>query len=53
MGSYLFTNVRILDGSGAPAYPGEVLVQGKDPKTSLDTVANKYKTEVVTAYSAS
>ena len=28
MGSYLFTNVRILDGSGAPAYPGEVLVQG-------------------------
>ncbi|GIF95764.1 extracellular solute-binding protein [Catellatospora citrea] len=30
----------------------EVLVQGKDPKTSLDGVANKYKTEVVTAYSA-
>ena len=28
MGSYLFTNVRILDGSGAAAYPGEVLVQG-------------------------
>lgn len=28
MGSYLFTNVRILDGSGAGAYPGEVLVQG-------------------------
>ena len=28
MGSYLFTNVRILDGSGAPAYPGEALVQG-------------------------
>ena len=28
MGSYLFTNVRILDGSGAGAYAGEVLVQG-------------------------
>ena len=24
----LFTNVRILDGTGAAAYPGEVLVQG-------------------------
>jgi imidazolonepropionase-like amidohydrolase len=29
MGSYLFTNVRILDGSGVPAYSGEVLVQGR------------------------
>ena len=24
----LFTNVRIIDGTGAPPYPGEVLVQG-------------------------
>ena len=24
----LFSNVRIIDGTGAPAYPGEVLVQG-------------------------
>jgi arabinogalactan oligomer / maltooligosaccharide transport system substrate-binding protein len=31
----------------------EVLVQGKDPKASLDAVANKYKAEVVPAYSAS
>lgn len=31
----------------------EVLIQGKDVKTSLDGVANKYKTEVVTAYTAS
>jgi arabinogalactan oligomer/maltooligosaccharide transport system substrate-binding protein len=31
----------------------EVLVQGKDPKASLDAVANKYKTEVVPSYSAS
>lgn len=30
----------------------EVLIQGKDVKTSLDGVANKYKTEVVTAYTA-
>ena len=28
MANVLFTNVRILDGSGAPAYAGEVLVQG-------------------------
>ncbi len=28
MNSYLFTNVRILDGSGAQPYHGEVLVQG-------------------------
>ena len=28
MGNTLFTNVRILDGSGAEPYPGEVLVQG-------------------------
>ncbi|MGE0718750.1 MAG: amidohydrolase family protein [Alphaproteobacteria bacterium] len=28
MASVLFTNVRILDGSGAPAFSGEVLVQG-------------------------
>ncbi|MGE0799938.1 MAG: amidohydrolase family protein [Lautropia sp.] len=28
MGSYLFSNVRIIDGSGASAYAGEVLVQG-------------------------
>ena len=28
MANVLFSNVRILDGSGAPAYPGEVLVQG-------------------------
>ncbi|MEV0457587.1 extracellular solute-binding protein [Catellatospora methionotrophica] len=30
----------------------EVLIQGKDVKTSLDGVADKYKTEVVTAYTA-
>src|SRR5216683_3503231 len=28
MSSVLFTNVRILDGTGAQPYPGEVLVQG-------------------------
>ena len=28
MANLLFTNVRILDGSGAQPYPGEVLVQG-------------------------
>jgi imidazolonepropionase-like amidohydrolase len=28
MANVLFTNVRILDGSGAPPFPGEVLVQG-------------------------
>lgn len=28
MANVLFSNVRILDGSGAPPYPGEVLVQG-------------------------
>ncbi len=28
MGDYLFTNVRILDGSGEQPYTGEVLVQG-------------------------
>ena len=28
MASVLFTNVRILDGTGAQPYPGEVLVQG-------------------------
>jgi imidazolonepropionase-like amidohydrolase len=28
MGSVLFTNVRIIDGTGEPPYPGEVLVQG-------------------------
>ena len=28
MATFLFTNVRILDGTGAPAYAGEVLVQG-------------------------
>jgi len=28
----------------------EVLVQGADPKTSLDTVASKYQTEVVPGY---
>ena len=28
MASVLFTNVRILDGTGASPYPGEVLVQG-------------------------
>ena len=31
----------------------EVLVQNKDPKTSLDEVARKYKAEVVPAYSTS
>ncbi|GAA1401707.1 extracellular solute-binding protein [Catellatospora coxensis] len=31
----------------------EVLIQDKDVKTSLDGVANTYKTEVVTAYTAS
>jgi imidazolonepropionase-like amidohydrolase len=29
MGDVLFTNVRILDGSGAPPYAGEALVRGK------------------------
>jgi imidazolonepropionase-like amidohydrolase len=28
MAPVLFTNVRIIDGTGTPAYPGEVLVQG-------------------------
>jgi imidazolonepropionase-like amidohydrolase len=28
MASVLFTNVRIIDGTGTPPYPGEVLVQG-------------------------
>ena len=28
MATFLFTNVRIIDGSGASAYSGEVLVQG-------------------------
>ena len=28
MANVLFSNVRILDGSGTPPYPGEVLVQG-------------------------
>ncbi|MCS6921615.1 MAG: amidohydrolase family protein, partial [Elioraea sp.] len=28
MGNVLFTNVRILDGSGAQPYTGEVLIQG-------------------------
>ena len=28
MTSTLFTNVRIIDGTGAQPYPGEVLVQG-------------------------
>lgn len=28
MANVLFTNVRILDGSGSPAYVGEVLIQG-------------------------
>lgn len=28
----------------------EVLIQGKDPKASLDAVAGKYKSEVVTGY---
>lgn len=28
----------------------EVLIQNKDPKASLDAVANKYKSEVVTGY---
>jgi imidazolonepropionase-like amidohydrolase len=28
MGNVLFTNVRIIDGSGAPPFAGEVLVQG-------------------------
>jgi arabinogalactan oligomer/maltooligosaccharide transport system substrate-binding protein len=30
----------------------EVLVQGKDPKASLDDVAKKYKSDVVPAYSS-
>lgn len=30
----------------------EVLVQGKDPKASLDTVAGKYKAEVVPSYAS-
>ena len=28
MANTLFTNVRIIDGTGAPPYTGEVLVQG-------------------------
>ena len=28
MGSVLFTDVMVLDASGADPYPGEVLVQG-------------------------
>jgi imidazolonepropionase-like amidohydrolase len=28
MANVLFTNVRIIDGTGAPPFPGEVLVQG-------------------------
>jgi imidazolonepropionase-like amidohydrolase len=28
MGTVLFTNVRVIDGSGAPPFAGEVLVQG-------------------------
>lgn len=28
MGNFLFTNVRVLDGSGALPFPGEVLVEG-------------------------
>src|SRR5258707_2204102 len=28
MANVLFTNIRIIDGSGAPPFPGEVLVQG-------------------------
>ena len=28
MANVLFTNVRIIDGTGAPPYPGEVLIQG-------------------------
>ena len=28
MGSVLFTNVRIIDGTGAQPYAGEVLIQG-------------------------
>jgi len=31
MTSVLFTNVRIFDGTGALAYPGEVLIQGISP----------------------
>ena len=31
MTSVLFTNVRIFDGTGALAYPGEILVQGISP----------------------
>ena len=30
MGNVLFSNVRILDGTGAAPYPGEVLMQGDD-----------------------
>jgi imidazolonepropionase-like amidohydrolase len=33
MANYLFTNVRILDGSGDYPYPGEVLVQGNRIKS--------------------
>ena len=31
MTSVLFTNVRIFDGTGALAYPGEILVHGISP----------------------
>jgi hypothetical protein len=31
MTSVLFTNVRVFDGTGALAYPGEILVQGISP----------------------
>src|SRR5262245_62006554 len=33
MSRILFTNISIFDGSGAPTYPGEVLVEGNRIKT--------------------
>ncbi len=34
MSNTLFTNVRIIDGSGTPPYAGEVLVPGTTPRPS-------------------
>ena len=34
MANVLFTNVRILDATGAQPYPGEVLIQGTASRAS-------------------
>lgn len=43
-GSTLFKNVRILDATGEPPYPGEVLVQGNRIKTIQRTNAGSFGT---------